>query len=65
MSESREGFAHEVALAFPPDEDQRAPGGAITIELCGSTDHEPPCPFAVTAILRRPHHAWPDVRVSL
>jgi hypothetical protein len=46
VSESREGFAHEAVLAFPPDEDQRAPGGAITIELCGSTDHEPPCPFA-------------------
>ena len=26
-----------------------APGGAITVALCGSWDHEPPCPLA-------PHH---------
>jgi len=46
VSESREGFAHEAVLVVGADEDERAPGGAITVELCGSTDHEPPCPFA-------------------
>ena len=29
--------------------DVRAPGGAITVALCGHWDHEPPCPLA-------PHH---------
>jgi hypothetical protein len=45
-AETREAFAHEAVLVVPPDEDERAPGAAITIELCGSTDHEPPCPLA-------------------
>jgi hypothetical protein len=27
-----------------------APGGAITVALCGHWDHEPPCPLA-------PHHS--------
>jgi hypothetical protein len=33
-----------------PDADVRAPGGAITVELCGSWEHEPPCRLA-------PHHS--------
>jgi hypothetical protein len=33
-----------------PDGDLRAPGGAITVGLCGSWEHEPPCPLA-------PHHS--------
>lgn len=45
-AEGREAFAHEAVLSLGPDEDERAPGGAITVELCGSTDHAPPCPFA-------------------
>ena len=32
-----------------PDGDPDAPGGAITVALCGHWDHEPPCPLA-------PHH---------
>ncbi|MDX6553953.1 MAG: hypothetical protein QOD86_148 [Miltoncostaeaceae bacterium] len=32
-----------------PGDDDRAPGAAITVELCGRVDHEPPCPLA-------PHH---------
>ena len=28
------------------DGDIRAPGGAITVALCGHWDHEPPCPLA-------------------
>src|SRR3954452_5295116 len=29
-----------------PAEDDRAPGGAITVALCGSWEHAPPCPVA-------------------
>ena len=31
------------------EDDVRAPGAAVTVALCGSWDHEPPCPLA-------PHH---------
>lgn len=59
----REAFAHEAVLAMGPDADTRAPGAAVTVELCGSWEHEPPCPLA-------PHHATalragPDVRVRV
>jgi hypothetical protein len=27
-------------------EDERGPGGAVTEELCGALDHDPPCPVA-------------------
>lgn len=33
-----------------PDADTRAPGAAITLELCGHWEHEPPCPLS-------PHHS--------
>jgi hypothetical protein len=46
LAERREPFAHEAVLIVQPGEDERAPGAAITVELCGSTDHEPPCPLA-------------------
>lgn len=45
----RTAFAHEAVLRLAPDADIRAPGGAITVALCGSWDHQPPCPIA-------PHH---------
>jgi len=45
----REPFAHDAVLAMAADADDRAPGGAITVALCGSWEHEPPCPLA-------PHH---------
>jgi hypothetical protein len=32
-----------------PDGDENAPGAAITVALCGSWQHDPPCPLA-------PHH---------
>jgi hypothetical protein len=41
--------AYEAVLVMRDDADTRAPGGAITMALCGSLDHEPPCPLA-------PHH---------
>jgi hypothetical protein len=45
----REAFAHDAVLTLDADGDDRAPGGAITVALCGSWTHEPPCPLA-------PHH---------
>jgi len=42
----RQAFAHEATLAMDPDADLRAPGGAITVALCGHREHEPPCPLA-------------------
>jgi hypothetical protein len=46
-----------------PDGNDRAPGGAITLTLCGSTSHPPPCPLA-------PHHtgvarSGPDVTLRV
>jgi hypothetical protein len=45
----RHAYAHEAVLELAPDADIRAPGGAITTELCGHSEHAPPCPLA-------PHH---------
>ena len=45
----RTAFAHDAVLTMAPGSDDRAPGGAITVALCGSWSHEPPCPLA-------PHH---------
>ena len=42
-------FAHDAVLAMEGEQDVQAPGGAITVALCGSWEHEPPCPLA-------PHH---------
>lgn len=44
-----EGFVHEAVLIMEPGTDIRAPGAAITVELCGHWQHSPPCPVA-------PHH---------
>jgi hypothetical protein len=48
MSADRTAFAHDAVLTMDGGDD-RAPGGAITVALCGSWSHEPPCPLA-------PHH---------
>jgi hypothetical protein len=45
----REAFAHDAVLVLEDGGDEHAPGGAITVALCGSWSHEPPCPLA-------PHH---------
>ena len=42
----RAAFAHEALLDMESDADLTAPGGAVTLELCGSYDHAPPCPVA-------------------
>jgi hypothetical protein len=42
----RHTFLHEAVVAMAADADERAPGAAITIELCGHWEHQPPCPLA-------------------
>jgi hypothetical protein len=39
-------FAHDAVVALDSDADLAAPGGAITLALCGSWEHPPPCPLA-------------------
>ena len=36
-------FVHEAELELGPDGDERAPGAAVTVALCGHWEHEPPC----------------------
>jgi hypothetical protein len=40
---SVEAFVVEASLDLDPACDPRAPGGAVTVELCGHWDHEGPC----------------------
>ncbi len=54
----RTAFAHDALLDPDPALDHRAPGGAVTLALCGSLDHEPPCPLA-------PHHTTVEVEGAL
>jgi hypothetical protein len=39
-------FVHEAVLAVSGNSDDAAPGAAVTLELCGSIEHPPPCPLA-------------------
>ena len=50
----RTAYVHDALLDPEPALDHRAPGGAVTMALCGSLDHEPPCPLA-------PHHTTVEV----
>ncbi|MDH2428482.1 hypothetical protein [Sphaerisporangium sp. TRM90804] len=45
----REAFVQEAILVVDAGADERAPGAAVTVALCGHWDHPPPCPLA-------PHH---------
>lgn len=49
----RSPYVHEATVAMGPDDDAGAPGAAVTLELCGSWEHRPPCPLA-------PHHTQPE-----
>jgi hypothetical protein len=42
----RQAFVHDAVVSMKAGSDVRAPGGAITVALCGHWDHEPPCPLA-------------------
>ena len=39
------GYAHRAVLVIPDGDEPAAPGGAITVELCGHWEHEPPCRY--------------------
>ena len=57
----KEPYAFDAVLRMAEDADVASPGGAITVALCGSWDHEPPCPLA-------PHHTaakWVEGEVRL
>ena len=45
----RHAYAYDAVLGLAPDADIRALGAAVTAELCGHWEHDPPCP-------RAPHH---------
>ncbi len=54
----RTAYVHDALLDPDPKLDHRAPGGAVTLALCGSLQHEPPCPLA-------PHHTTVEVEGDL
>lgn len=39
----REVYVHRAVLELPSGTDERAVGGAVTVALCGSWEHDPPC----------------------
>jgi hypothetical protein len=41
--QERQSFVHQAELRLRLGTDTAAPGGAVTSELCGSSDHTPPC----------------------
>ena len=43
MSGEAHGFVHRAELLLDEAADDRAPGGAVTVALCGHWDHEGPC----------------------
>jgi hypothetical protein len=45
-------YVHLATVVMSVDDDAAAPGAAITLALCGSWEHSPPCPLA-------PHHTRP------
>jgi hypothetical protein len=49
----RTTYAHEANLLLEPGADEREPGAAVTVALCGSWEHAGPCPLA-------PHHTAVD-----
>jgi hypothetical protein len=44
----RTGFVHAATVTLAPGGDERAPGAAVTVALCGHWEHEGDC--------RWPHH---------
>ena len=47
----RESFAHDARAVLTSDEpDERALGAAVTRALCGTWEHEGPCPLAAGAL---------------
>ena len=42
----RTPYVHTAVVVLAPGADVARPGGAVTLGLCGSWEHEPPCPLA-------------------
>jgi hypothetical protein len=63
MTPDRDCFVHEATLAVAGEFDERGPGGAVTTALCGSLDHDPPCPLAPHQTSTRVDGAQAVVRV--
>jgi len=40
---TRQAYVYEATLDLASGADPRAPGGAVTVALCGHWDHEGPC----------------------
>lgn len=53
MTAGKAAFVHQATVVMKADGDLRALGAAVTVGLCGSWDHPPPCPLA-------PHHTRPE-----
>ena len=53
---ARRAYVYEAELELAPDADPRAPGGAVTVALCGHWDHEGAC--------RWPHYTELDSDVA-
>jgi len=49
MVKQRYSHRMDYRIRLAPDADDRAPGGAVTVALCGHWDHDGPC--------RWPHHS--------
>jgi len=49
---TRRAYVYEAELDLAPGADPRAPGGAVTVALCGHWDHDGAC--------RWPHHSEID-----
>lgn len=58
-----EPFAHDAVVVLDPDGDPGAPGGAVTVALCGHWEHPPPCPLAPHHTSAVPHGAELALRV--
>jgi hypothetical protein len=54
----RTAYVHDAVLDPDPKLDHRAPGGAVTVTLCGRLEHDPPCPVA-------PHHTTVEAEGDL
>ena len=39
----RQAFAHEARIEVLDGSDERVPGAAVTVALCGHWEHQPPC----------------------
>jgi hypothetical protein len=50
----RKAFVHVAVVAMQSGGSPNAPGGAITLALCGSWDHPPPCSLAPHYVTNTP-----------